>query len=341
MTFETATAIDTEDLLAKLSTFAVTTHGGWTAGYSPNPDTTNGWFELHKASPAISVGIKFPVGGQAPVQHISLHQASAYINSSTAPGKHTGDSGSGYNTTDTGHTNANLIGERCVNFLNDGPFPSYHFFAETAGSIDHVYAVAQVSTGVFRHFGFGILDKFGDNWTGGEFVYGQHHDQATNAPTTDPNHTALLDGLLSDELRGATIRIGGLLNIGTAVWGVVSTDASSVLATDTAGLPRRQIHGGFRAGMEARGFGNPVGNASSGVIPLYRIPAYYRDPNNPRVQRLGFLPNVAALNIRNFEPGQEITIGVDTWVLFPLSLKSTAAVANRSFYSGIAYKKVT
>lgn len=339
MTYQTGTATDLADLLSKLDTFATTTHGGWTQGYTPNPDTTNGWFELHKSG--ISVGAKYAVGAQAPVEHMSLHQATAYLNSSTAPGKHTGDSNNGYNTSDTGHTNAQILTERCVNALGVGPFPSYYFFAETAGLVDHIYVVVEVSTGVFRHFGFGKLVKFGDNWTGGEFVFGHYQDQSVSATAVDTNTTTLLDGLLIDEYRAATVRIGGLLNIGAAVWGVVSADASATLGTDQAGNPRRQVHGGFRVGMEARGFGDPVGNSSSGVIPLYQIPAYYRDPNNTRVQRLGYLPNVGALNIRNFAAAQEITIGVDTWVIFPLSLKTTASVANRSQYSGIAYRKVT
>ena len=73
---------------------------------------------------------------------------------------------------------------------------------------------------------------------------------------------------------------------------------------------------------------------------MYSIGAYYRDPNNDRVYLLGYLPNVRGLNIRNFTPGQEVTVGSDTWVMFPLSSKTESFVVNRSGFSGIAHKKV-
>lgn len=342
MTHETGTAVDLEDLLAKLDTFATTTHGGWTAGYSPNPNTTNGWFELHKGS--LSFSAKYPTV-ETP-QHMSLHQASAYVNSSTAPGAHTADSGNGYNAGTTGHTNANLLTERCVQSIGNGPFPSYHFFADDTAPRDYIHVAVQPESGLYRHFGFGSLVKFGDNWTGGEYVYGHDMSTATNAPPDNVLHNCFLDGLATagslQIARSATVRIAsGLLNQGAAVWGVSNAAASASLGTDTAGNVRRQIHGGFRAGMEARGFGNPIGSLSSGIVPLYSIGAYYRDPTASRVQLLGYMPDVRALNIRNFSPEEEVTIGSDTWVVFPFSRRTTANVLNRSAFSGVAYRKVS
>lgn len=341
MTFQTGSANDLADLLSKLSTFADTTHGGWTAGYSPNPQTTDGWFELHKGN--LSVSAKYPLGAQGPAEHMSLHQASGFINSSTAPGAHTADSGNGYNSGTTGHTNANLLVERCVRDIGDGLMPTYHFFADDTATHDYIHVAVQATSGMYRHFGFGNLVKFGDNWTGGEYVYGQYMDTDTNAHTSDVDHVFLLDGLgaTAARVRGATLRIAsGLPNQGAAVWGVSAPLASASMLTDTAGNIRQQIHGGTRAGMEARGFGNPIGNGSSGLVPMHTISAFYRDPNNPRVYLLGHMPDVRILNIRNFTPGEEVTIGSDTWVVFPMSIRTTALVSNRSQYMGVAYKKV-
>ena len=89
-----------------------------------------------------------------------------------------------------------------------------------------------------------------------------------------------------------------------------------------------------------RAFGSTVGNSSSGFISMAPIPVYYKDPSNPRFQLLGWQPDVRQFNIRNFEPGQEITFDGDTWTLFPMSIKTTALIENRSQYLGIAYKKV-
>lgn len=331
MTYATGTATDLEDLLAKISTFAVTTHGGWTQGYL---NTTNGWFELHKGD--LSVSFKWTKSG-APTT-LSVHQATAFVGTGTAPGAHTNDSGNGFNTTGTGHSNANLATERCVSEIGNGPFPSYHFF----GIDDSIHIVVEVSTGMYRHFGWGTLDKFGDNWVGGEYAYGHFNDPNTNANAVDVNTQTLLDalGTSADRLRCATVRIAsGLANQGAAVWGVSCAAASANLLNDTAGNVRRQIHGGFRGGMGARGFADTIGSFSSGAIALYSIEAFYRDPNNNRVYLLGHMPGIRACNIKNIEPAQEILIGSDTWKFFPLSSKTNAAVLGRSLNSGIAYLK--
>lgn len=340
MTYATGTALDLEDLLSKLDTFAQTTHGGgWASIYGTNPDTTNRWFELNKGN--LSMSMRYPAG-MATGDSVSVHQATGSTSSATAPGLHTADSGNGYNV-GTGGTSTNFEAERCIRDIGNGPFPSYHFMADDVDN-DYIHVVVEVSTGLFRHMQFGIIDKFGDNWVGGEYVAGQYHDTLTSAVVTDTDHQMLFSGIgnTNSRVRASTIRLAsGLPNQGAAVWGVSTALASASLLTDTAGNIRAQIHGGWRTGMEARGFGNPVGNFSSGVIPMYSIAAYYRDPVNPtHVYLLGYMPDVRAFNNRNFTPGEEVTIGTDVWIMFPQSIKTTAFVANRSLYSGVAYKKI-
>lgn len=341
-TYETGTAVDLEDLLAKLNTFATQAGGGdpaWIKGYTTNPQTTDGWWEVHKGSQSVS--FKFPVGAQGPPEHMSVHHATGFISTATAPGAHTADSGNGFNTGTTGHTNTNLVGERAVADIGNGPFPSYHFFSEDPATNTYVHVVVEVVTGMFRHFGWGSLQKFGDNWVGGEYAYGHFQEPSVGANALDPDTNLLLDGLSTasnEEIKAATVRVtSGLANQGAAVWGV--SIARVPTSNDTAGNVRRQIHGGYRVGLAARGFGNPLGNASSGVVPFYSIEAYYRDPNNRRVQLLGHMADVRALNVRNFSAAQEIVVGTDTWIIFPQSIKTTASVAFRSLFSGLAYKK--
>lgn len=341
MTHVTGTALDLEDLLSQLDTFATTTHGGW-LGYTTNPQTTDGWFELHKGN--LSMSIKYPTDAEGPPQHMSVHHATGFINDATAPGAHTADSGSGFNTGTTGHTNANLLTERCVSQIGNGPFPSFHFFADDVAPNDYIHVVVEATTGMFRHLLFGELVKFGDNWVGGEYVCGHFQEQSTSALATDTNTQVLMDGLGStgERLRAGTLRItSGLLNQSPAVWGVSAQVVSASLLNDTAGNIRRQLHGTYRAGMGPRGFGNAVGNSSSGIVGLVPIEVFYRDPNNVRCQLLGHLPDVRAFNTRNFEPNETITIGSDTWHLFPMSIRTTALIANRSQFSGIAYRLVT
>tara|TARA_R110000822_G_scaffold120633_6_gene254171 strand:- start:6549 stop:7574 length:1026 start_codon:yes stop_codon:yes gene_type:complete len=340
MTYQTGTATDLEDLLSQLDTFADTTHGGWVGGYTTNPQTTDGWFELSKGS--LSVSMKYPVGAQGPPEHMSIHQATGFIGTGTAPGAHTADSNNGYNTGTTGHTNANLLSERCVSQIGNGPFPSYHFFADDSATHDYIHVVVEAVTGMFRHFGFGELVKFGDNWVGGEYAYGHFHQVGTTISAIDSRTQTLLDGLGGSNERDqcGTVRIAsGLANQSPAVWGACLGNSNAPL-NDTAGNIRRQLHASYRSGVGPRGFGNMVGNSSAGVIGLVPIEVYYRDPSNPRVQLLGHMGDVRCVNIRNFGPAETITIGADTWHLFPQSIRTTAAVNYRSEFGGIAYKQV-
>lgn len=339
MTYATGSATSLTDLLSKLDTFAQTTHGGWTSIYSPNPDTTNRWFELKKGS--LSVSMRYP-SGIAAGNAVSLHHATGSSSAATAPGLHTNDSNNGYNTA-AGGTSANFLTERCISEMGNGPFQSYHFFADDTSPRDYIHVVVEISSGMFRHFGFGTLEKFGDNWTGGEYVYGQFVNQPTSSPPTDPAHVFLLNGLgtTSTRLRDATIRIAsGLANQGAAVWGVCNTAISSSLLLDQAGNARQQIMGGARAGVLAGAYGNPMGSASQGFVTGYPIDAYYKDPSNPRVYLLGHMSDVRIVNNRNFEPNETLVIGSDTWHVFPMSQRTTAAVAGRSAFLGVMYREV-
>tara|TARA_R110000851_G_scaffold120002_1_gene248074 strand:- start:15571 stop:16602 length:1032 start_codon:yes stop_codon:yes gene_type:complete len=342
MTFETGTAVDFEDLLAKLDTFADTTHGGWVGGYTPNPDTTNRWFELSKGS--LSMSMRYPSGITA-LDNVSLHQATAFLSTGTAPGAHTNDSGSGYNT-GVGGTSANFDDERCVSQIGNGPYPSYSFFADDTSPADYIHCVIEVSTGMFRHFGFGTLGrgKFGD-WSGGEYVYGQHQQSGTTLNQLDNRNVMLPDGIATaanDARRCGTIHLqgAGLSNQGGLRWGVMCAALQTTLDNDTAGAERRVVLGTARAGLEVHGLGNMIGNSSSGVVALCPVALYYHDPTLSRVQYLGHLDDVRTCNTRNFSPGEEIVIGVDTWVIFPASIKTVAGVNYRSEYFGVAYRKV-
>ena len=92
--------------------------------------------------------------------------------------------------------------------------------------------------------------------------------------------------------------------------------------------------------MEPQGFGNVVGFGSDGFVGGYKISCFYRDPSNIRAYLLGYMDDVRAINVRNFEPGESIVIGSETWRIFPVSIKTTANVASRSLYSGIMYRQI-
>lgn len=333
MAFETSTATDMADLLTKLNTFA--TANGWT---SDELNTGTGELALHKNSCYVS----FRWDPATPL-HLSVHQALGYTGGNE-PGAHPDDSGNGFNTS-ASHTNANLLTERCVESLGNGSFPSYHFFEDDDGTHFYIHVVVQISASIYRHFGFGKFDKFGD-WTGGEYAYG-HYRSTSPGQATSVVETCLLDGLFNDSgaaaRRAATIHAEGLPGMGgSQKWGQVwAGNGALTLPDDTAAQAKIDVQGGFRGGPIARNFGWIPKGATDGLIPTYQIALFYRNRSNGNVYFLGTQPDVRGINIRHFAAAEEVTIGSDVWVIFPMQLRTLTAVAQRTYYSGIAYRKLT
>lgn len=333
MAFEQGTASDLEDLIAKISTFVQA--NGWT---EDRRDNVNGIVGFSKNS--IFVSSRWD---PADPDFLSLHQATAVLpGSGTEPGDVTGDSGNGYNTTSS-HANSNLDNERSVE-LGDGPFPSYYIFENDSGPA-YVHIVVETSTDVFVHFGMGELNKVGDSWTGGEYCYGQYSANSTEIVT---NSTYLLDGLSSstsgtNEFRVGTMRITGFPGqIAGSIWGNVWANRDqSNQPDDTAGNDKVPIQGGFRGGPFATPWGLFSASKTTGLIPMYSIGCFYVDDALSHTYFLGWQPDVRGVNIRSIAPKEEIVVGSDTWVIFPLTKRDITGAVNTSAYSGIAYKKVT
>lgn len=328
MAFSSGTSASLAALIADLLTF--TSANGWTTDEN---DTVNGTVGLHRGS--CFVQFRYSV---ATPSELSIYQSLGWISSAVDPGAHTDDSGNGYNGP-SAWSNANAALERHVDNIGNGPF-DYFFYEDDANSAPYVHVVIQVSTDVYRHFGFGSLVK-SNNWTGGEYCYGQ--EKAASGLPLRADETALLDGLFnstsgSDENFAATLHCEGLPNqVASGKWGQVWGNGTANLPTDTAGIAKSAIQGGFRGGPLAQAFGNLGPFApTSGFVNLIPIKLFYREPTLPRVHYLGYMPDVRALNIRFFAPRQVVNVGGVNWRIFPTSQKTTAS-PNGSSNSGIAY----
>jgi hypothetical protein len=55
------------------------------------------------------------------------------------------------------------------------------------------------------------------------------------------------------------------------------------------------------------------------------------------------MKDVRGVSIRNYVGGQELTVGADTWIVFPTREKwpGSGAYTAKSGFQGIAYKKIT
>ncbi len=330
--FETGNALDLEDLILKLSTFAVSVAGVWVEDERNN---TTGDLALHKTGGFGDIYLSFR-WDPAAKQHLSVHQALGYTPGNDS-GNHPNDSGNGYNATSS-HINTLLDNERHVSDIGDGTFPSYYFFEN-----DHyLHVVVEISTDIYRHFGFGILNPKYGTWTGGEYAYGMRMGLTLNHHARDTSDYAILDGISIEEDQQATLHAEGLVGqAALSKWGVTLARTTSPSDTDTAGEPRELLQGGFRGGPVALEMGRFRGTALAGNVPMYSIPAWHRNTSLNRVYPLGVVPDIRALNIRGFQPKEEVTIGGDTWVIFPFALRTEDDISQRTFYSGLAYKKVT
>lgn len=215
-----------------------------------------------------------------------------------------------------------------------GPFPAYHFFAPDTKSL---YCELEATAGVFLRFGCGSLDLLNPAAPGGgRFFYATGGKHVTNG-------TAYYDWLGND-----------MDNSGYALE-LVPFRSADVMATSN----------GMQGSMVRAAFGSFDNWAGSGISPSTGYQGMVcqgggchdkvlRDYSPSPLNGIGLLlPNIVSLNIGGeflspigvvpgirymdmsyYLPGDEFTLGADTWKVFPWYQKGGLS-ANR----GIAYLK--
>lgn len=341
MAFTNQNTASLVDLVTKVDAFLVA--NGWVQDEAP---VTDRW-AIHKTGAGFDIYISARWDSGTP-QNLGLYQALGH-SLATDPGNHPDDSGMGQ----ISGTNATLDDGRYVRVSNT-PVQFWGF------EDDHyAHFVVQETATRYVHFGFGLLDKFGDNWTGGEYCYGQYDStrsiQGGQGARVDFK-SFLLDGratwhnnqtfgiVTELTLKNAlpTIHVEGL-GIGTASkWAVVAGARhpfSGTVENDRGGTQRNRAFGGYRDGSGASAFGVFSGQSTDGLIPLYQIPIYFTGGATGaggEKMLLGSMKDVRGANIGPFVPGQEVDVGGETWVMFPAEDKNFA----QGGHMGVAYRKV-
>jgi len=326
-----------QDFVTKLNTFLTGTPG-WT---QDQLDTGAGKWAIHKTGTGMNLYISFRWDTSSP-NHLGIYQALGYTGGND-PGNHPNDSGNGaISGTDSVIDNARNAP------ITNSPL-QYWCFED-----DHyAHVVVEAEENKYVHFGFGFLDKLGD-WTGGEYCYGfKFYNLNSTLAGIRGSNSFLLDGLTKDndpsgqvdrEFYCATVHAEGLPNQGgSGKWAVHMGDQlSTSLGNDRAAVARIQTTCGFRGGLIARGFGRFAANSEKALIPAYPIGCFHWDRTDDAVRFLGWQKDVRGVNIQHFVGGDEVTVGSDTWVLFPSYFKQTGVTATgTTAWQGIAYKKVT
>lgn len=325
MAYETGVASSIEDLVSKLFTFA--TGEGWT---QDELDLTANYGTLHRGN--VYVSFRWDT---SPSTDLAVYQSLGWT-AAQEPHEQDDDSGQGDTTTPINS------GRRC-NFESSGPYTSYFFFASDSAP-HYIYCVVQVSSGIYRHaFGFGDLDKSND-WTGGEFAYAHYWDQL-DSNIDDPSrgaHSFLLDNACTSIAVVGTVHAEDLPAQGVDEKWLVSFKGSAG-GTDTAGETRRICIGTARGGGWTSALAwIPVSqvNAYKAFIP---IEVWYKDTTTSpdTIYKLGRMPGIVIVNMKSLSPGDEITIGSDTYTVFPWVRKQKLeANTQESWNAGVGYLKL-
>lgn len=327
MPFQTGPATNLDSLFIDLLDFA--TDLGWTqdagAGLSQPA--------LHKGD----VYVQFRYDGTGVIsgagRSVGIFQSTGYT-ANQPPGEHPGDSGSGASGASV--TDTEIRNDRCIAEMGGGPFTYWFFGLTPLEGVSYIHVVVLVRPNVYRHFGFGELQRFVD-WPGGSYAYGQV--KSTGANALDTADSCLLDGLHLG-LQGATLRINSFPGQpATSVWGVVG--GNPAVGSDRDRNVRVPIQGGFRGGpiAESRGNVGPTVAPGSPWLGLYPICAWYIRALPNQAYYLGSMPDVRGIHMLNFQPGQTAVVSAEEWVVFPASTKA-GLVPSTTGNIGIAYKKV-
>lgn len=346
MAYQTGETTGAEDFLGTLETFL--TANGWTVDDSSGSSSEK--LAVHKNN--VYVSFRYNSSATPGTDEIvSIHQATGHT-ASADPGNHTGDSGNGYNSSSS-VSGTLLDNERYVNLgLASSGLANNYFIFEQDASPAYVHIVIARADGEYRHFGFGELEKFG-TWNGGDYCYGHYIDaESSEAGTTSVDVSCFLDGAFDPDSSGtgyaATMTMDSMPDQnGSGEWAVIKAVQNAYGGlTDTAGNARALVQGGFRGGMIAHSLGGLYIDRNSGFINTVPVHLwYYNDAQTPpRIYYLGSMADVRMVTMIGIAAGEELTVGSDTWVVFPFIKKTEvngSGGENYSYYMGVAYRKET
>lgn len=316
MAYSTGAAATQDALMDALRTFALAQ--GWTSdAYAGNV------LEIHKGT--IYVQFQWDDTTRIQVFHSLGYDGSG-------PGSEPDDSGNGG------------AAERQVSGIGAGPFVKYHFFAPSSGE-DYIHVVLEYAAAKYRHFTFGELVKVG-TWTGGEYCFGHYWYASDPDDLRGNQHAIPFDGRSEQPYYAGTIHAEGLPSqAGAGKWGICwNLRYNSSPGTDKAGNPRTVFGSEVRNGFVTCAFAGMKANPSDGYVPLIPLAVYHSEDYTLSVKKLrlvGYAPDVRYMNMRNFAPAEEITIGGDTWMVFPVTRKRYVQDnAEESWNAAFAYKKI-
>lgn len=211
--------------------------------------------------------------------------------------------------------------------------------------------VVEYNSNLFRHLYLGVMEKKG-NYTGGEVIAG------TAGPISASSSTHSFDDYATTQ---------GLFSGRSSIWGTTGCGGVNINHADNpnqwrkflghssltkTNFPADAVMGGFMDGINdgylANGQMNFAGTSALTPINLYAIKPVTGDVN---FVPIGNPPGVRLVNMQNFDPGVQVSIGGVNWRVFPQAAKRVEqtmppASSNgnwrqyeTSYYVGYAYRE--
>lgn len=212
-----------------------------------------------------------------------------------------------------------------------GPFTAYHFFSVTEENKHALHVAVEISAGHFRHFSFGELIKHG-SYTGGVYVDSVNWNNSTifqNIPDSQ-QHQVICDA------NGALVGTGH-------VW--IDYDSKSnnwQRVFDAGDTTPTRCSGSVRSGGMDQMFAN------RGYLRwnLRNVPApltYFANRASSLKSFIGRIPHMRVFGMHNLSPGETVTIGGDSWLVFPIIQRtdtwgSSNSTTESSGYYGYGYR---
>lgn len=327
MSYQTGTALDIDDLLVKLSTFAQA--NGWTLDkfVAGNGNGHSSELYLHKG--ASYVIYKAVLQGGFGYYH------GVFLNPQNNPtifmyGATGHDGGQDY------ENQPNTSNRTEVTWLLPN-MTAYHFFTDPAQTYLHV--VVEVTAGEYRHMSYGLCNKLGA-YDGGEYVMGHWWDH-NPAQIDVPEDFRHMPGIFAGG-NATAYYCRFHCNIDGVRWKQYQGTQNFISIYACA---YRNTQGTFLDTLlTPQSTGRSASpNTFNNVSPLHQIPVGWVVRATNFWTPVGHFPDVRALNMKNIAPSATLTLGSDDWLIFPAMEKKNPTTRDNlpnSGYLAYAYLKV-
>jgi hypothetical protein len=205
---------------------------------------------------------------------------------------------------------------------------TYHLSVRT--SPEFVFCHVNYNTSRYQHLAFGDMTKYG-GWTGGNWI-SAFYSSATTANDPGVKITDIFGAqgvLIGDSYDGSFF----YSNSSGAVF-LHGLNSGTNLATENSfmhcEIDSQTWLGNSNADSHWVSASPPTGNLVLNAVPAWNqqtllIP-YYLTKNRPsnKLSLIGELPHLRHVMLHNLNPGDTLTLGSDSWIVFPWIQRSTS-----------------